>query len=297
LGRFLQPDPLVPEPGNPQALNRYAYVYNNPLRYTDPDGHIAILATMGIGAAIGGIAMGVTYALTTDQFRWNECATAVAVGALAGALIGSGIGAIQGTAIIATSGVAVASATPIAATIAIGTGMGMAASGGGYMISNVLTGKSFDTTDFLVTSAVGAVEGGVSAIPGIGAGGRILASGAAGVAQSAFSDRAHGREVDWGRAAFSGGIGLVAGGTGEVFRSAARRAVALSESTLGPSLPAINMTEIAVRQLSSYQEITRQATQKAQRHAAFHAVRTVIRGFGYETGVNLGEWYGERYWR
>jgi RHS repeat-associated protein len=39
LGRFLQPDPLVPEPGNPQALNRYAYVYNNPLRYTDPSGH------------------------------------------------------------------------------------------------------------------------------------------------------------------------------------------------------------------------------------------------------------------
>jgi RHS repeat-associated protein len=39
LGRFLQPDPIVPEPGNPQALNRYAYVYNNPLRYTDPTGH------------------------------------------------------------------------------------------------------------------------------------------------------------------------------------------------------------------------------------------------------------------
>jgi RHS repeat-associated protein len=39
LGRFLQPDPIVPEPGNPQALNRYAYVYNNPLRYTDPSGH------------------------------------------------------------------------------------------------------------------------------------------------------------------------------------------------------------------------------------------------------------------
>ncbi|WP_448600896.1 RHS repeat-associated core domain-containing protein [Thermoflexus hugenholtzii] len=35
LGRFLQPDLLVPELGNPQALNRYAYVHHNPLRYTE----------------------------------------------------------------------------------------------------------------------------------------------------------------------------------------------------------------------------------------------------------------------
>jgi len=39
LGRFVQADTLVPDPGNPQALNRYAYVTNNPLRYTDPTGH------------------------------------------------------------------------------------------------------------------------------------------------------------------------------------------------------------------------------------------------------------------
>jgi len=35
----VQADTLVPEPGNPQALNRYAYVNNNPLKYTDPSGH------------------------------------------------------------------------------------------------------------------------------------------------------------------------------------------------------------------------------------------------------------------
>jgi len=40
LGRFLQADSIVPAPGNPQSLNRYAYVLNNPLRYTDPSGHI-----------------------------------------------------------------------------------------------------------------------------------------------------------------------------------------------------------------------------------------------------------------
>ena len=39
LGRFVSADTLVPEPGNPQDLNRYAYVRNNPLRYTDPSGH------------------------------------------------------------------------------------------------------------------------------------------------------------------------------------------------------------------------------------------------------------------
>jgi hypothetical protein len=39
VGRFLQPDSIVPEPGNPQALNRYAYTLNNPVLFTDPSGH------------------------------------------------------------------------------------------------------------------------------------------------------------------------------------------------------------------------------------------------------------------
>ena len=41
LGRFVSADSIVPEPGNPQALNRYAYVLNAPTRYTDPSGHRA----------------------------------------------------------------------------------------------------------------------------------------------------------------------------------------------------------------------------------------------------------------
>jgi hypothetical protein len=39
LARFLSPDTLVPDPKDPQDLNRYTYAKNNPLRYTDPTGH------------------------------------------------------------------------------------------------------------------------------------------------------------------------------------------------------------------------------------------------------------------
>src|SRR5574338_1319626 len=36
LNHFTQPDSIVPDPYNPQGWDRYAYVLNNPLRYTDP---------------------------------------------------------------------------------------------------------------------------------------------------------------------------------------------------------------------------------------------------------------------
>ena len=38
LGRFISADTIVPEPGDPQSLNRYSYVGNNPLRFVDPSG-------------------------------------------------------------------------------------------------------------------------------------------------------------------------------------------------------------------------------------------------------------------
>jgi len=39
LGRFISPDPIIPGVGNPQVLNHYSYVKNNPIRYTDPKGN------------------------------------------------------------------------------------------------------------------------------------------------------------------------------------------------------------------------------------------------------------------
>ena len=38
IGRFLAADTIVPQPENPQSLNRYSYVGNRPLRFVDPSG-------------------------------------------------------------------------------------------------------------------------------------------------------------------------------------------------------------------------------------------------------------------
>jgi hypothetical protein len=52
LARFLSADTMVPSPGNPQSLNRYAYTQNNPLKYTDPSGHFLVpLIAIGLIAA------------------------------------------------------------------------------------------------------------------------------------------------------------------------------------------------------------------------------------------------------
>jgi RHS repeat-associated protein len=39
LGRFVSSDKIIPDPLNPQTLNRYTYAANNPLSYVDPTGH------------------------------------------------------------------------------------------------------------------------------------------------------------------------------------------------------------------------------------------------------------------
>ena len=48
LGRFIQPDTIVPGAGNPQAWNRYGYVNNNPIKYNDPSGQKYVFSMIQI---------------------------------------------------------------------------------------------------------------------------------------------------------------------------------------------------------------------------------------------------------
>jgi RHS repeat-associated protein len=54
IGRFPQPDSIVPNVYEPQELSRYTYVSNNPTNYTDPTGHFGAGGFPGIDIGGGG---------------------------------------------------------------------------------------------------------------------------------------------------------------------------------------------------------------------------------------------------
>lgn len=95
LHRFLQPDNFVQDPYNTQNYNRYGYVFNNPLMYTDPSGEwIWIL----VGAVVGGVINWVAHGATFDARGLAAFGIGAAAGALAGiigpaAFTAAGVGA------------------------------------------------------------------------------------------------------------------------------------------------------------------------------------------------------------
>jgi RHS repeat-associated protein len=55
LGRMLQADPFIQDPTNTQSYNRYSYVLNNPLIYTDPSGYFSLgKAVVGVFKVVAG---------------------------------------------------------------------------------------------------------------------------------------------------------------------------------------------------------------------------------------------------
>jgi len=103
LGRFIQPDTIIPQNQGVQAFDRYAYVNNNPVKYNDPSGH-CFLVCAAIGAVVGAVVGAATVALPlmiknvqagqplTANIDPAEVGKAALIGAGAGAVIGGTLG-------------------------------------------------------------------------------------------------------------------------------------------------------------------------------------------------------------
>ena len=138
ISRFVSADPFVPQPGNPQSLNRYSYTINNPQRYIDPSGFSfwsaignffknlfrkpqVFLASLVVGivtggaaawagaswavaAAVGGAAAGITGAGMTGGNIWQAGLIGFISGGVGGGVFGAlggpaaGFGAVAGAA-------------------------------------------------------------------------------------------------------------------------------------------------------------------------------------------------------
>ncbi len=102
IGRFMSADPFIQSPGNLQSYNRYAYVMNNPLAYTDPSGYLSwksvtkvfkVAAVVVIGAYTGYWAM---EALIPSSLGAASVGLSAAGGAAGGFAAGFAASALNG---------------------------------------------------------------------------------------------------------------------------------------------------------------------------------------------------------
>jgi RHS repeat-associated protein len=100
LGRFLSADTIVQDPSSTQSLNRYSYVFNNPLSNTDPSGQLTV--QQGVGIVVAAVVSYYTFGAASGALAGTQW------GAVAAGSIGNGIaaGAIAGAAGSFTSTVA-----------------------------------------------------------------------------------------------------------------------------------------------------------------------------------------------
>jgi len=98
LRRFLNADENIQDPANTQNYNKYGYVMNNPMMYSDPNGEFWWWVA---GAIVGGYINGVQANggnLNPIKWNWQNSWSAVLGGAIGGAAISGALGNIAGNA-------------------------------------------------------------------------------------------------------------------------------------------------------------------------------------------------------
>ncbi|MDV0446472.1 hypothetical protein MsAg5_03110 [Methanosarcinaceae archaeon Ag5] len=169
---FTQADSIIPDVYNPQALNRYSYCLNNPLKYEDPDGHNYLYAGLVAGVAVFTLACTIVGAgayayesykqqvAETGTYDGKEVFKAGVRGALEGGTFGLVTSGTVAVGIAAATAEAPAGAVLLSACAA-GASLSVVGGIGSRTIDGVMEGQSLSEIgtsalhiDYLATDAV-----------------------------------------------------------------------------------------------------------------------------------------------
>ena len=176
--RFIQPDTILQDIYDPQSLNRYSYVRNNPYKYVDPSGNFFI-PLLAIPFIIGTISAGVNIisqifhgsSIFKSTVNYGSAGKSFIIGTIAG-FAGVGGGVVTESVVSGATGII----GSIVAGGSIGAASGMSAMAAGQLTSNSLYNQPITSNVF--ESAVSGAEwgGGIGALTG-GVGASAVKSG------------------------------------------------------------------------------------------------------------------------
>lgn len=165
LRQFTQPDTVIQDIYNPQNLNRYSYVLNNPYKYEDDTGESPTLVTAvigaGVGATIGATSSAAIQYFTTGNVNLAEVGRSAAIGGAAGGVSGATLGVAN----LAAGGAGLS----LGSELGLGAASSLAGGRAATATSNVLQGNEWSenllspasiATDVVIGGATaGAVRG------------------------------------------------------------------------------------------------------------------------------------------
>lgn len=152
---FTQPDSIMPDPYNPQSLNKYGFELGNPYKYTDPDGHFGVIGILVAFAFVVAVSQVISFVQSYSKgagFSNSYEAGASSAGQTIGKIVTSDSG-------LASFAAGVAGAGTIGSFIGSSAGASSVGSVGGSGIGVTSAGSSHIGSQ--ATSTFKSVVGGV----------------------------------------------------------------------------------------------------------------------------------------